>query len=403
MFLPIKSVPLQQQKKFLNSTNRFKHKNKLLLSTKNKKMRKLIAIASVAALLMSCSTKEYKISGTIEGATDQLVVLKTMKDNDLISIDSTMLTKGKFEFVGTVEVPDIYAIDFKFPEDRLILFLENSNITIKGNADNIMSSDIKGSATHDLLVEFNKLQEEISLPLMEIQQKFQAAAMDGSLTPEMETELRNEFMAENDKMMETVKDFVNKNSKSVLAAYITLTQLANTLSFEELEEIVTKFPKDIQESPFVKALNEKIDVEKLTSIGQQFIDFTHPDQDGNMITFSSITGKNYILLDFWAGWCTPCRRENPNLVKLYSQYKDKGFDIFGVSLDRRRQEWLDAIAADGLAWGQVSDISGWENPVAKMYGIQSIPASLLIAPDGKIIAKNLRGEELEKKLAELLD
>ncbi|MFA5647091.1 MAG: TlpA disulfide reductase family protein [Bacteroidales bacterium] len=366
-------------------------------------MKKLLVIASVALALASCSSKGYKIEANIEGATNQMVVLKTMQDNELVGLDSVMMTDGKFQFTGSIEVPDIYAIDFSTPEDRLILFLENSNITITGKVDNIMSSDIKGSKTQDLFMEFNKKQEEMSLPLMEIQQKFQTAAMDGSLTPEMEQELREQFMAENDKMLVEVKDFVTKNSTSVLAAYITLTQLANQLSFEELEAIVSAFPNDIQKSPFVIALNEKINIDKLTAIGQPFIDFTHPDADGNMITFSSVTGENYILIDFWAGWCTPCRRENPNLVALYNQYKDKGFDIFGISLDRRKQEWLDAVEEDGLKWMQVSDVSGWDNPVAKMYGVQSIPANLLVGPDGKIIAKNLRGEDLASKLAELLN
>jgi len=374
-----------------------------LLTNKNKNMKKLLVIAAVALTLASCSSKGYKIEANIEGATDQMVVLKGMQDNELIALDSVMMTEGVFQFTGSLDVPDIYAIDFSMPEGRLILFLENSNITITGSIDNIMASEIKGSATQDLFTEFNKIQEEMSMPLMEIQQKFQAAAMDGSLTPELEQELRDQFMAENEKMVAAAKDFVVENNTSVLAAYITLAQLVNQISFEELETIVSSFPKEIQKSPFVITLNEKLDVEKLTAIGQPFIDFTHPDADGNLVTFSSVTGEKYVLIDFWAGWCTPCRRENPNLVNLYKQYSDKGFDIFGVSLDRRKQEWLDAVKDDGLTWTQVSDVSGWENPIAKMYGVQSIPANLLIGPDGKIIAKNLRGEDLANKLAELLD
>ena len=374
-----------------------------LLTNKNKKMKKLLVIASVALVLASCSSKGYKIEANIEGAPDQMVVLKAMQDNELVALDSTMMTEGMFQFAGSIEVADIYAIDFTQPEDRLILFLENANITITGKVDDLMSSDIKGSKTQDLFMTFNKMQEEMSTPLMEIQQKFQAAAMDGSLTPEMEKELRDQFMAENDKMLVSVKGFVVKNNTSVLAAYITLTQLANQLPIEELETIVSSFPSNIQKSPFVIALNEKLSVDKRTAIGEPFIDFTHPDAEGNLITFSSVTGENYVLIDFWAGWCTPCRQENPNLVNLYKQYKDKGFDIFGVSLDRRKQEWLDAVEQDGLLWSQVSDASGWANPIAKMYGVQSIPSNLLIGPDGKIIAKNLRGEELANKLAELLD
>jgi len=365
-------------------------------------MKKLIGIIAVSLFAFSCSTSSYKIDGSIENATDQMVYLKTMKDTELITADSTMMEAGKFVFEGSVEVPDLYAIDFEQNDDRIILFVENSEILITGNADNVMASDISGSETHDLLLEFNMLQEELAKPLMDIQYKFQTAAMDGSLTPEMEEQLRNEYMDENEKLTDSVVGFVKQNVNSVVSAYITLTQLANQISFEDLESIVNGFTSDIAKSPFVIALKEKLDLEKQTAIGQDFIDFSHPDKDGNMITFSSVTGENYVLLDFWAGWCAPCRKENPNLVRLYNEYNTKGFDIFGVSLDRNRKEWLDAIEADGLVWTNVSDVTGWENSIAKMYGVQSIPASLLISPEGKIIAKNLRGEELEQKLAELL-
>lgn len=366
-------------------------------------MKRILLIAVAALLLISCSTNNFKIEGNIENATDQMVFLRTMQDSELVTVDSTMMKGGKFTFKGKVEAPDIYAIDFDIQNERIILFLENSKISLTGTADDIMGSTVKGSATHDLLLEFNLLQEELSQNLMEIQYQYQAAVMEGSLTPALDEQLRNEYMAENDRLVQSLKEFALENAHSVVSAYITLTQLANYLNVEELEGIVSKFPKDIQASSFVKSLNEKLSVDKKTEVGQPFMDFTHPNQDGELVKFSSFTGEKYVLLDFWAGWCAPCRRENPHLVKLYDQYKDKGFDIFGVSLDRRRQEWLDAIEADGLKWPQVSDISGWENPVARMYGIQSIPANLLISPEGVIIAKNLRASELETKLAELLN
>jgi len=366
-------------------------------------MKRLILIATAAIFLLSCSTDKFKINGKIEGIADQMVLLKTMVDNELITTDSTMMTGGVFNFKGTVSVPDIYAIDFQDNGERIILFLENSEITITGTADNLMGSTIKGSATHDILLEFNSLQEQLSEPLMEVYYRYQTAAMDGSLTPELEASIQKEYMDENKKMVLVLKDFAIKNSNSVVSAYITVSNLVSFLTLEELEEIVNSFSKDIQTSQFVITLNEKLNVEKVTAVGQPFIDFSHPDQEGNIITFSSITGEKYVLLDFWAGWCAPCRRENPHLVNLYTKYNAKGFDIFGVSLDRSREEWLGAIAADGLLWKQVSDISGWENSIAKMYGVQSIPANLLIDPNGIIIAKNLRGAELEAKLAELLD
>ena len=366
-------------------------------------MKRLLLISVAALLLMSCSTNQFKIEGNIENATDQMVFLRTMQDNELVTIDSTMMKGGKFNLKGSVEVPDIYAIDFDIQDERIIVFIENSKITVTGTADDIMGSTIKGSATHDLLLDFNLLQEEISQVLMEIQFQYQSAAMDGTLTPVLDEELRKEYMAEKDKMVQSIKEFAINNAHSVVSAYITITQFANELSTDELESIVSKFTKDIQASPFVKSLNEKLNLDKLTAVGEPFIDFIHPNQDGELITFSAFTGENYILLDFWAGWCVPCRRENPHLVKLYNKYHDKGFDIFGVSLDRSREEWLNAIKADGLPWPQVSDITGWENPVAKMYGIQSIPANLLISPEGKIIAKNLGASDLEIKLAEIFN
>lgn len=365
-------------------------------------MKRILTIVTAAMLLLSCSSDNYNINGDIEGATDQMVYLKTVVDEQLVTVDSTMMEEGAFSFKGETDVPDLYAIDFELQEGRIVMFLDNSNVSITGNVDEIVESTVEGSESHDVFDEFNTFQQEISEPLMNINLEFQSAAMENKLTPELEQELREKFMKENEKVTKAVKEFVKENSQSVVSAYITLTQLANNLTLEELESIVKKFPEEIQSSPYVIALNEKVGIDRKTAVGEQFMDFTQPDPDGNMVTFSDYTGENYVLIDFWAGWCTPCRRENPHLVELYNDFNDKGFDIFGVSLDRTEKEWLEAIEADGLTWTQVSDISGWENEVAKMYGVQSIPANLLISPEGKIVAKNLRSVEIREKLNELL-
>ncbi len=365
-------------------------------------MKKLIVIFSVALLAFSCTTTGYKIEGKIEDATNQMVYLKALEGNDLVTKDSTMMESGKFTFKGNVEVPNLYAIEFAIHGERIIFFLENSNVKVQGHADNIMASDILGSKEHDLLMQFNTLQEELAQPLMAIQIEFQTALQEGIMTPELEEELRNNFMIESERLIDASVVFVKENPNSVVSAYITLTQLANQIDFEELESIVSGF-ESIAKSPFVVSLNEKVALDKKTAIGQEYMDFSHPDKDGNMIALSSVIGKNYVLLDFWAAWCTPCRQENPNLVNLYKTYSKKGFDIFGVSLDRSRDEWLTAIEKDGLTWIHVSDIQGWDNAIAKLYGVQSIPTNLLISPEGIIIAKNLRGDALKEKLAELLD
>jgi peroxiredoxin len=366
-------------------------------------MRKLLFLSIVALAMISCKQEGFKIKGEIEGATDQMVNLQFVKDNELVTADSTMMSGGKFTFKGSVDVPDLVAVDFTTSGERIIMFLENSEIQIKGTVDNVMASTITGSKSQDILLDFNNQQEEKTQKLMEINFRYQAAAQDGILTPALEEELYAEYVLENNKYLSFIKEFVKSNNQSVVAAYITLRHLSNSIETLALDSIVSNFPKEIQGSPFVKHLSDQLEVDKRTAIGQPFIDFTQLDPSGNNVSLSSYVGEKYVLIDFWAAWCAPCRKENPNLVKLYSQYGPKGFEIFGVSFDRERGAWLDAIEKDGLTWPQVSDLGGWENPVAKLYGIMSIPSNLLLDREGKIIAKNLRGEDLEKKLAEIFN
>jgi len=140
---------------------------------------------------------------------------------------------------------------------------------------------------------------------------------------------------------------------------------------------------------------------KRTSVGQMYVPFSMPDSAGMMIPVADLVGSNYLLVDFWASWCAPCREENPNLVRLYNNYHERGFEIFGVSFDSNRERWLGAIQDDSLTWNHVSDLKGWENSAGKLYGIRSIPANVLLDTTGVIIAKNLRGDDLKMKLEEL--
>jgi peroxiredoxin len=154
---------------------------------------------------------------------------------------------------------------------------------------------------------------------------------------------------------------------------------------------------------YSKFLEDYLAILKRTSVGQPYVPFSMADSAGVEIALAGLTGTNYLLVDFWASWCSPCREENPNLVALYNEYHEKGFDIFGVSFDSRRERWLQAIADDQLTWTHVSDLKGWENAAGKLYGIRSIPSNVLLDPNGVIIARNLRGEDLRNKLKEIFD
>jgi peroxiredoxin len=207
-----------------------------------------------------------------------------------------------------------------------------------------------------------------------------------------------EAMVQNQKVY--VKNFIHEHPKSTVSPLVALMQFSQEMSVNEIDTLINFFDPSIRNSIYVAELKKIADKLRITEIGSAAPDFTLNTPDGTPLSLSSLKGK-IILLDFWASWCQPCRKENPNVVLLYNQYKDKGFDILGVSLDREKGSWIKAIDDDKLSWHHVSDLKYWQSDVAVKYGVQAIPFTLLLDKDGKIIAKNLRGEALGKKLEEL--
>jgi peroxiredoxin len=199
------------------------------------------------------------------------------------------------------------------------------------------------------------------------------------------------------------KEWVAQHPASPISTYVLYFILRRSLNFDQLDSVLGKLSPAAKDNRLAKEITHSVDVNKLTGIGQLAMDFTQSDTSGRPVSLKDFRGK-YVLVDFWASWCHPCRMENPNVVKAYADYKGKDFTVLGVSLDRPgyKDAWLKAIHEDGLAWTQVSDLKFWNNAIAKQYDIESIPSNLLIGPDGKIVAKDLHGDELEKKLSEVL-
>ena len=198
-------------------------------------------------------------------------------------------------------------------------------------------------------------------------------------------------------------EFIFDNTDNTVGAFLLNS---NTYKFElqELDSMISVFDPKLDSSIYVKKLKGFLLTLQKTDVGQPFINFSMLDPVGNMVDLSSIAGNgNYVLVDFWASWCSPCRAENPNVVKAFNKYNKNGFDVFGVSFDQDHEKWLEAIIKDDLTWTHVSDLKGWGCEAGKIYGIQSIPQNILIDPDGIIIEKNLRGEDLQNKLAEIFE
>ncbi|RIH66846.1 TlpA family protein disulfide reductase [Mariniphaga sediminis] len=274
-------------------------------------------------------------------------------------------------------------------------------MTVQGNIDSLEQVVITGSETHDEYLKVNDKIREIGEQYMELYNQAREAATSGDTTRATQLMQQVEEMYESANTMQ--EDFVRNNPASFATPYF-LSRVQHGLDVEELDELVINLDPQLNAVPSIVQLKKRLEKLRTVAVGQIAPDFTMNDPDGNPVKFSEVYAQNeYTLLDFWAAWCGPCRAENPNIVAVFNEYKDKGFSVFGVSLDREKDAWLKAIEDDNLTWLHVSDLAYWKNAAAQLYAVNSIPSSLIVDKNGKIVAKNKRGEELRQTVSELLD
>ena len=364
-------------------------------------MKKIIYLLVITVLMAACSSEpHYVVKGKIDGSDSITFFLQKKEAGKTITIDSAVSRKGTFTIKGgAVDYPQLIQLVAWNTNKRTSFYLENSEITITGRLDSLYKAKITGSKTQDEYQSFVDSNKPLSERYSKTYIEYQAASQAGNAVKVAELEKQADSIQT--EMINLQKNFVRNNPASYVSPSI-LGSLSYEMEAEEIESMINGLDTAIAAVPQVKSLKERVAIMKAVAVGQKAPDFTMNDVDGNPVALSSKIGSKLLLIDFWAAWCSPCRQENPNVVKVYTEFHKKGFDVFGVSLDQKKEDWVKAIADDKLIWTHVSDLQYWNNAAAKMYAVYSIPANFFLDETGTIIARNLRGEALYNKVNEVL-
>jgi peroxiredoxin len=355
----------------------------------------ILLLIPLASFAQTTKKTGFTINGKLDGFKDGTEI-RLIQNGEAVEMTNTKLLQGKFVLKGKVAEPVLcyLLIGTEKPAE---IYVENGTISFKGKKAETPVYEITGSASHKEFTDFTKTFIPIAQQLNSL-----ANTINSTMPGPERDGLMNTYTTTQSNIQKAIDKFISEKSKSAVAAFV----LNATFDFNQdvvmLEKRFNQLDVSIKKSETGKQLEQFILEKKVGAIGTEALDFTQPDTTGHPISLSSFRGK-YVLVDFWASWCGPCRNENPNVVENYNKFKTKNFTILGVSLDRpgQKENWVRAINEDGLTWNHVSDLQWWNNAAAKLYHIQGIPQNILVDPEGRIVAKNLRGPALEAKLCEI--
>lgn len=366
------------------------------------KLKPTIGGALLLLAISAGASAAYKVKVVFKEKPKNDTIYLSYSKGDKRILDSAVVSKGQVVFSPAVDAPQAAYLYVKGDRGGLPFFLENTTVTVETKDGTFANATTKGGKLQAEYQQWNTTWSGITADAGKIYRALDSATQQGKVkaTPEFDKWKDDAFEQLNVRTSAAVAAAVKANPSSPVTAFAIQSRYVDYPNIENATKYFDQLSAAGKSTVYGKSIKKFLDVQKTTGIGATPA-FSMPDANGKTVSLADFKGQ-YVLVDFWASWCGPCRAENPTVKKAYSLYSDKGFTVLGASLDTKKDLWEKAIEADGLTWAHISDLEGWKSPVVKEFGINGIPFNFLVDKQGKVIAKNLRGEELLKALEKLV-